>query len=105
MELKPDDRMLLTGRFSAEQVRAFAAQLNTGSLSALVPAESVPDLRRALCDVQNVLVVPEDPDGYVPWADGYFTLILAPGLTKMTPELARVLAADGTWSPSPFVQS
>jgi len=100
MELKPDDRMLLVGQFSGEQVRAFAAQLSNGSLSALVPEDAVSGLRRDVVDLLNVLVVPEDPDGHVPWADGYFTVVLAPGLASPSEGLARVLAEDGR-----FVQS
>lgn len=98
MDVKPHERMLLAGQFSVEQVRAFAAQLSTGSLCALVPAELVSELRRGLCDAQNVLVVPEDPEGGIPWADGYFSLVVAPGVNEITPEVARVLAAGGTWS-------
>jgi hypothetical protein len=104
MQLQSDERMLLVGMFSAEQVRAFATQLSNGILCALVPVENVADLRRELRDLNNILVVPEDPDGHVPWVDGYFSVVLAAG-SEATAEMQRALCATGKFVRSDVVRS
>lgn len=89
MNLKPTDRLLVAGPTGAAQLRELAAQLTEGSVCVLAPAGAVGELRRELRDMTNVLIVPEDEEGTVPWADGYFTRVIAP---EMTAELQRVVS-------------
>ena len=87
MDLKSSDRLLVAGPTGAAELRQLAAQLTQGSVCVLAQAGAVGDLRRELKDITNILIVPEDEDGTVPWVDGYFTRVIAP---EMTPELRRV---------------
>lgn len=95
MDVQPYDRMLLVGQLPVDELKALAASLSAGSLTLSAPSEAVADLRRELRDIGNVLIVPSEQDGTIPWADGYFSVLWAPHAEHAEVEFTRVLVPGG----------
>lgn len=71
-----------------EWLRAALQKLTRGLAVVIDDADIVAAGRAAFRDFDNVLFVPEDPTGTLPWTDGFFTKIIAP---QMSREMERVL--------------
>ena len=78
-----------------EDLLALAARLTEGILVGLVREEDVYEGRRLLRDRDNAMFTPADPAGSIPWREGFFTVIWAPGATEPTEEMRRVLTPTG----------
>jgi hypothetical protein len=78
-----------------EDLLALASRVTSGIVAALVSEDEVYAGRRIVRDHDNVMFTPADPDGSIPWRDGFFTLIWAPGVPEPTGEMRRVLIAGG----------
>jgi hypothetical protein len=80
---------------SPDDLLALAARLTEGIAVVLVSEDDVYTGRRIVRDYDNVMFTPADPSGLIPWRDGFFTVIWAPGVTELTAEMRRVLTVDG----------
>jgi hypothetical protein len=78
-----------------EDLLALASRVTGGIVVALVSEDEAYAGRRLVRDYENVMFTPADPEGLIPWRDGFFTIIWAPGTTEPTAEMRRVLTADG----------
>jgi hypothetical protein len=96
MELRPEDRVLLLALTSFEEIPALAAQLSEGICVGVLEGDAIYEARRLLRDCPNVMMVPAEPDGTLPWREGFFSVVVAPALAEPTPEILRVLAPGGT---------
>jgi hypothetical protein len=86
---------LLLATPPAEELLALASRITGGIVVALVEEDEVYAGRRLVRDHDNVMFTPADPDGLIPWRDGFFTIVWAPGLVEPTAEMRRVLAENG----------
>ena len=88
--------MLLLAAPSTTELRALAEKLTNGIVSALLPADDVYKGRRAVADCTNVMFTPADADAPIPWRDGFFSVVFAPGLEEISRDIERVLAPGGS---------
>ena len=96
IDIDPRDRILLVGVPPAEELRAIALQARDGLVVAVGPDEAVRAARKALADLDSVMLVVESDDGRLPWQDGFFTKVFAPHPSPADTEVYRVLAPGGT---------
>jgi hypothetical protein len=82
-----------------EDLLALASRLTQGIAVVVVSEDDVYAGRRIVRDYDNVMFTPADSGGLIPWRDGFFTVIWAPGVTEPTPEMRRVLAPTGAIVP------
>jgi hypothetical protein len=94
MEIRADDRVLVTSLESFSVLRQIAVALPEGSLVGIGGDEEVRAARRQFAELDYVLFTPGSRDD-IPWRDGSFTLILDPTPESPTAEMRRVLRADG----------
>jgi hypothetical protein len=87
-----DDRVL--AMCSVAELPAIAAR--AALVVGIVSADEVHDARAALRDHSNVMIVPSDPDGTIPWTHEFFSVVYAPSVAEPTSEMLRVLIAAGT---------
>jgi hypothetical protein len=59
----------------AAELLELSSRLTHGLVAVLVSEEEVYEGRRLARDVDNVMFSPADPNGNVPWPDGFFTII------------------------------
>ena len=78
-----------------EDLLALASRVTGGMVVALVGEDDVYAGRRLVRDYDNVMFTPADPSGLIPWRDGFFTHIWAPGVVNPTAEMRRVLTSNG----------
>jgi hypothetical protein len=67
--------VLLLAMPPAEELLELSARLTHGLIAVLVSQEEVYEGRRVAAGVDNIIFSPTDPDGNVPWRDGFFTII------------------------------
>jgi hypothetical protein len=96
MELGPADRVLLLTMPALEEVRAIAIQVPEGLVVGVLDGDSLYQARAELRDLPNVMITPSDPEEKLPWRDGFFNAVYAPGLTSPTAEMLRVVMPGGT---------
>ena len=87
-----DDRVLAMCPVAELQGIAARAAVVVG----IVDADDVYDARAALREYSNVMIVPSDPDGTIPWTHEFFSVVYAPSVAEPTSEMMRVLIAGGT---------
>lgn len=96
MQLRPDDRVLLLALPPAEDIPKIAGQLTQGICVGVLEGDAVYEARRLLRDCPNVMIVPAEADGILPWKEEFFSVVFAPALAEPTTEILRVLAPGGT---------
>ena len=89
MELKPTDRVLLLTMPSLDEVRGIATQVSEGLVVAIPEGDAVYEARASLRDYPNVMIIPADPEGSIPWRDEFFTTVYAPHADQPTREMLR----------------
>ena len=100
-EIRPDDRVLSLVIPGESVIKAISAKLTHGLLVAVGPDNDVRSARRAFTDLDNVMIVPDDPSGMIPWQDAFFSVVLAPETSTHDPEVRRVLVPEGRIVPIP----
>ena len=96
MEVAASDRVLLLSLPPLEEVRSVARQLTRGILVGVLVKDEVFEARKGLRDFPNVMIVPAEADGTIPWREDFFSVIYAPALSEPSAEILRVLAPGGT---------
>ena len=95
-DLRSDDRVLVIDPTPEVPLETWARQVAEGLLVVTAQGDDVYEMRRRLRDHNNVMITGSEPDGVVPWRDGFFTVVVAPSRTSVREqELRRVLSADG----------
>ena len=82
--------MLLIGMPDSRELLELAARLTQGLVVVVASDEEVREGRRAARDCDNVMFTVREETGVIPWQDGFFTVIHAPG--ELDSEMRRVLA-------------
>jgi hypothetical protein len=95
IEVESTDRVLLLSIPSSAEIAMLAGRLSRGILVCIADQDRTYELRQELSDRQNVMVVPVDPEGAIPWRDEFFTVAYAPHLAEPPAEILRVLAPAG----------
>jgi len=96
MTLLPDDRVLVVGQRPAAELRIIASTLIRGQLTVIADGDAVHELRRELREVDNVMIVPSEQDGSIPFSEKVFSVVSAPDAAEVTEDLLRVLIPGGT---------
>jgi hypothetical protein len=96
MELEATDRVLLLTMPPLEEVTAIATQVSKGLVVGVLDGGAVYDARAELRDFTNVMIIPADPEGKLPWRNDFFTTVYAPEVTNPTAEMLRVVVPGGT---------
>jgi hypothetical protein len=91
MDLAGDDRVLAIAPVDTLREMAARAALVVG----VFDGDGVYDARAALRDCSNVMIVPSDPEGTIPWKDEFFSVVYAPSASRPTVEMLRVLVSGG----------
>ena len=101
MDVRADDRVLVTSLADLEAIGSLAAALSHGSLVGLGDEDQVRAARRAYAHLDHVMFTPGSRTE-IPWRDGSFTLIIDIDPAHPSPEMQRVLRPDGRLSaPTP----
>jgi hypothetical protein len=91
------DRILFLTLPDAGYLRRVAERLSRGLVVAIGDEEGVRDIRRALADLDNVMLIPAGaPGDPIPWQDGFFTAVVAPHHREVEAEMLRVTAPGGS---------
>ncbi len=69
--------------------------METGLIVGLADPEKLTEARQACRDRDNVMFVPADPQGLIPWRDEFFSRVYAPEQEELTAEIMRVLIPGG----------
>ena len=93
--IAPDDRVLMLGIPDGAAIVEIAGRLTRGLLVGIGPEADVLAARRACSACDNVMFVPADPDGVIPWQDQFFSLVIANAVEAQGREVARILARGG----------
>lgn len=104
MDIRPDDRVLLTSLDRPAAVAAIAAALAHGSLVALGDDGQVRAARRLYANLENVMFTAGSRED-IPWRDQSFTLVLDAAPLQPTSEMCRVLFPGGRISALPATES
>jgi hypothetical protein len=80
---------------ASEELLILASRVTAGIVVVLVGEDDVYVGRQLVRDYDNVMFTPADPGGLIPWRDGFFTFIWAPGVAEPTAEMRRVLTENG----------
>src|SRR5687767_14098085 len=91
MDLRPDDRVLVLTALSAEELSDIAAV--AALVVCVLESDAVYDVRAALREFQNVMVIPADPTGSIPWRDEFFSVVYSD--SDATGDTLRVLIPGG----------
>jgi hypothetical protein len=90
------DRILFLTLPDTASLRSTAGCVTRGLVVAIGPDEAIRAVRRAVADLDNVMLIaagsPGDP---IPWQDGFFTKVIAPHHRELEPEMLRVTAPGG----------
>lgn len=93
-EINPHDRVLVLGIPEAAFVRKLSARLTDGLLVAIGAEAEVRKARSVCADCDNVMFIPADPSGVIPWQDRFFTVVIARS-DSLQKETSRVLVPNG----------
>jgi hypothetical protein len=90
------DRVLFLTLPDAKTIRSVAEGVTRGLVVGIGPDEAVRETRRALADVDNVMLMPAGaPGDPIPWQDGFFTKVVAIHHHEVEGEMLRVTAPGG----------
>lgn len=92
--IRPDDRVVALIIPDASIIAEIAAKLAQGLLVAFGPEDAVRSARRACSELDNVMFVPADGSGMLPWQDSFFTIALIPPNSEGNAEVQRVLVPN-----------
>jgi hypothetical protein len=95
MDLASTDRVLLLGIEQADEIRAIAERVTGGIVVSVMDRDAVYDARRSLLDRSNVMIVPAEGDGTLPWKENFFSVVYAPAAAEPSGEMMRVLQPGG----------
>jgi hypothetical protein len=104
MDIRPDDRVLLTSLDSLEAAGVIAAALTRGSLVGLGNDEQVRAARRLYADLDHVMFTAGSREE-IPWRDQSFTLVVDAAPEEPTAEIRRVLFPGGRIAALPATES
>ena len=91
------DRVLFLTLPEAATLRSVAERVTRGLVVGIGPGDAVREARRALADLDNVMLIPAGgPADPIPWQDGFFTIVVAPHHREVEPEMLRVTAPGGS---------
>ena len=93
--IRPDDRVLILDISDTAGILELARKLNRGLLVGIGPDDDVRLVRRDCAAAHNVMIVPSDPTGTIPWQDHFFSVVVAHSDEAGSREVARVLAPGG----------
>ena len=96
MDVRPTDRVLLLRFETVDEVQAIAERVSSGMVVGVTEGDGVYEARRALQDFTNVMIIPAEPHGTLPWKDDFFTVVSAPRAHGPSEEMLRVLEPGGT---------
>lgn len=91
MELSSGDRVLALAPVA--ELRDLAEKV--ALLVGILDPDAVYEARAALRNFSNVMIVPADPEGTLPWKDEFFSVVYAPSAAEPDREMLRVLAPGG----------
>lgn len=94
MDIRPDDRVLLTDLTELPLVQQVAAALTRGSLVGIGGDDEIRNARRRFAELDHVMFTPGTRDD-IPWRDGSFTLIIDASPEAPSAEMRRVLHPEG----------
>jgi len=94
MDMDPSDRVLLTSLPGPSRLRLLAEAVREGALVGLGRPEEVWQARRLCADLDHVMFV-EGSREEIPWAEGWFDVIVDTAPQHPTAEMQRVLKAGG----------
>ncbi|HET8547231.1 MAG TPA: hypothetical protein VFL57_04470 [Bryobacteraceae bacterium] len=90
------DRILFLTLPDAALLRRTAERVTRGLVVGIGPDDAVRAARRAIADLDNVMLIPAgEPGDPIPWQDGFFTTVIAPHHREVEPEMLRVTAPGG----------
>jgi hypothetical protein len=90
------DRVLFLTLPDTGTLRAVAQRVLRGLVVGIGSDEAVRDARRAVADLDNVMLIPAGgPGDPIPWQDGFFTKVIAPDHREVAAEMLRVTAPGG----------